>query len=319
VYQAKKPVLLIVFNRPDETQRLLAAVSRVQPSHLYVSADAPRPGKPSDKHRCAQTLKLFENLEWQCNLRLNVEKDNMGSHTHIPRAVSWFFEQEESGIVLEDDCIPNDDFFKFCDQALALYSEVGPVMWVNGSNGGYNALQRDEHSYGFSRYAISWGWASWRRAWSGFDPTERQMLQQFPGGRNGRYLSLGTSWIAQSFWYFGFKYAFSIKNWDWRWLRYMSSKQGYAVTPYVNMVSNIGYGIDAVHGGSPRHRQANLPTGLLPVIKMGRQPLVYDSVLDRYLERYLYRIGLLRMIKIALIAAFPGVRNLVRRARGKQT
>jgi len=264
-------------------------------------------------------LRLFENLDWPCTLELHVEKENIGSHTHIPLAVTWFFEQEESGIVLEDDCIPNEDFFRFCDEALTLYSGVSSVMWVNGSNGGYNVLRQEQHSYGFSRYAISWGWASWRRAWSGFDPTDKQMLQRNPASRKGGYRPLGANWIARRFWYFGFKYAFSIKNWDWRWLCYMSSKQGYAVTPYVNLISNIGYGIEAVHGGSPRHRQANLPTRSLPPQRLARQALVYDSCLDRYLEQRLYGIGTLRMIKLALVSALPGARNLIRRARGKQT
>lgn len=318
MYQAKNPVLLVVFNRPDETRRLLTAVSRVRPPRLYVSADAPRSGRPDDNRRCEQTLQLFENLEWPCKLELHIENANIGSHSHIPRAVTWFFEKEESGIVLEDDCIPTEDFFRFCDEALALYSEVDSVMWVNGSNGGYDSLRKKGNPYGFSRYAISWGWASWRRAWAGFDPGEKPAFRWRDPSRDAGYRPLGSSWLARRFWYFGFKYAFSIKNWDWRWLCYMSSKQGHAVTPYFNMVSNIGYGIEAVHGGSSRHRQANLPTRPLPSQPLTRQRLAYDTVLDRHLERQLYRIGLLRMAKLALVSALPEARNLIRRVRGKQ-
>ena len=61
-------------------------------------------------------------------------------------AISWFFEQEERGIILEDDCVPNLDFFTFCETYFQLFEnlfflfaacQINPIRNNNNSSKKY--------------------------------------------------------------------------------------------------------------------------------------------------------------------------------------
>ena len=63
------PVLLIVFNRPDATRKVLEAVGRASPSKLFVAADGPRGGNPADVDLCSRTLDVIrEGTSWKCDV-----------------------------------------------------------------------------------------------------------------------------------------------------------------------------------------------------------------------------------------------------------
>jgi len=46
---------------------------------------------------------------------------NQGCRLGVSRAITWFFEQVEEGIMLEDDCLPHPDFFSYCTTLLERY------------------------------------------------------------------------------------------------------------------------------------------------------------------------------------------------------
>ena len=63
----------------------------------------------------------FKKIDWECKVHLKFNNKNLGCKKSVINAINWFFENEESGIILEEDCIPNESFFYFCAALLDKY------------------------------------------------------------------------------------------------------------------------------------------------------------------------------------------------------
>src|SRR5690606_9199588 len=113
-YTVQSPVLLLAFNRPDTALRVFERVREARPARLYIAADGPRPGVEKDRALCAETRKIYEQVDWDCTVRRLFLEENRGCRIAVSAAITWFFRQEEEGIILEDDCLPVNDFFYFC-------------------------------------------------------------------------------------------------------------------------------------------------------------------------------------------------------------
>ena len=104
------PVLFIVFNRPDSTARVLSRILEAGPNDLFVAADGPRPSVPADIEKCRRTRSLFENLPSSIKTHTFFQDHNLGCRLGVSTALSWFFSLVESGIIVEDDCLPDLSF-----------------------------------------------------------------------------------------------------------------------------------------------------------------------------------------------------------------
>lgn len=161
------PILFVIFNRPDTTQKVFDEIRKQQPKYLYVAADGPRIGKSEDQMKCQITRAIIDQVDWDCDLKLLFREENLGCGKAVSSAITWFFDQEEMGIVLEDDCLPHPDFFQYCKELLIKYKDVDKVKFISGTNFDIKSNQTDA-SYYFSAYIHVWGWASWRRVWKDY-------------------------------------------------------------------------------------------------------------------------------------------------------
>ena len=130
----KTPVLFLIFNRPDVTQRVFEAIRKAKPPRLYVAADGPRIGKEGEEENCTLTRKIIEQVDWDCEVKKLFREKNLGCKIAVSSAIDWFFENEEEGIILEDDCLPDQSFFPFCGELLAYYRTNDKVMHLSGDN-----------------------------------------------------------------------------------------------------------------------------------------------------------------------------------------
>jgi hypothetical protein len=163
------PVLFIVFNRPDTTRQVFEEIRKAKPQRLYVAADGPRKEVASDKERCEQVRAIVQQVDWDCKSRFLFRDTNLNCGVAPSTAITWFFEQEDEGIILEDDCLPAPSFFLYCQELLERYRYDSRVMHIGGNNF-LNGWRKDhDYSYYFSRAGHVWGWATWRRAWAKFD------------------------------------------------------------------------------------------------------------------------------------------------------
>ena len=244
-------VLFLVFNRPDTTAQVMEAIRQARPTRLYVAADGPR-DRAGEQELCDQTRAIATALDWPCEVRTLFREKDLGCGRAVSSAISWFFDQEEEGIILEDDCIPSLSFFRYCEELLERYRHDKRVMCVSGGNyqDGRNVT---DYSYYFSRYMHCWGWASWRRAWQLHDPN-LALWDKFVATGGLRYWSWGNA-AFEEYWNRWVKDACrGVDIWDCQWMASCWMNNGLTCIPQKNLVQNVGFDERATHTTERDHR-----------------------------------------------------------------
>lgn len=271
------PLLFMVFNRPNATRRSFAAIREARPRRLYVAADGPRKDRETDSGKVAQVQEIATAVDWDCEVKTLFRSHNLGCGKAVSEAITWFFENEEMGIILEDDCVPHPDFWRFCDELLQRYREDQRVMAIAGTN--FNKGQRrTTYSYYFSRHYHFWGWATWARAWHHFDynmklwPMIKQdcLLDSLCTGERGvaNYWERRFDQVSHGL----------LDTWDYQWTFACWLQNGLQVIPDANLVSNIGFDHEATHTKNRNTASTELPVGSMAF------PLKHPPVVMRNLR-----------------------------------
>jgi hypothetical protein len=291
------PILLLVFNRPDAAARVFERVRRARPSRLYVAADGPREGVAGEEKLCAETRAAVSSFDWRCEVKTLFRERNLGLRAAVSGALDWFFGLEEEGIILEDDCLPSDSFFPFCQQLLERYRHTPEVMAISGVNFQFGSHQIP-YSYYFSRYNHCWGWAGWSSAWKAYDDDMRQWPRAREDGTLERVL--GDPKVAR-YWKSAFDKAFNeeVDSWAYRWTLATWLADGMAALPAVNLVSNIGFGDEATHTRG-QSSIAHMPTEELDFPLIHPPGLTVDFDADRRTFDTCYKASFSGRIKGAL-------------------
>jgi hypothetical protein len=252
------PVALAIFNRLDTTERVFAAIREARPTKLLVIADGPRADRPGEAERCAATRAVVERVDWPCEVLTELAPENLGCKRRISSGLDWVFSQVEEAIILEDDCVPSQSFFWFCQDLLARYRSDPRVMAISGDNFFADHARHAPDSYYFSKYPLVWGWATWRRAWAHYDVSMRgwpdferspAFAAWCPGLRERRYWSRC----------FARSHTGQIDTWDYQWVYAVWANRGLTVLPSKNLVSNIGLTPGATHLVIEDDRIHNVP------------------------------------------------------------
>lgn len=237
------PILLIVFNRPDNAQKVFDEIKEIKPSKLYIAADGPRTGNINDQKFCEETRKIIGQINWECDTQTLFREKNLGCKIAVSSAVSWFFENEEMGIILEDDCLPTNSFFGFCEGLLIKYRDDNRIMMISGMNYFNNMVEMDQ-TYFFSNYTIVWGWASWRRAWQLYEINMKDW-QYFYENKYINYIYNNKKFIKFAISMLKNTYEKRINTWDIQWYFSTLINNGLSIIPKYNLVTNIG--IEGTH------------------------------------------------------------------------
>ncbi len=281
------PVLLIIFNRPDTTQRVFNEICKAKPVKLYVAADGPRNVK-GDEEKCEATRTVVKQVDWDCEVKLLFREKNLGCGVSASTATNWLFENETEGIILEDDTLPNQSFFWFCQDLLEKYRDDERIMMIGGDNF-QDDNKRGDGSYYFSKYPQTWGWAGWRRAWRHYD----FKMADFPNFRDQNQIrNVFEDTLVQEYWLriFELTYEGKIDTWDYQWLFAIWRQNGLCITPNVNLVSNIGCGHeDASHIKDADNKLANVKTFSLERINHPTF-MLQDKEADEYDSRHTFLI-----------------------------
>lgn len=274
-FQLKTPVALIIFNRPDTTARVFKEIAKARPPKLLVVADGPRAHRHGEAEKCALTRSIITQVDWPCDLITNFADVNMGCKMRVSSGLDWIFKTVEEAIILEDDCLPEPSFFRFCEEMLIRYRSDERVSMVSGGNVQFGR-KRGKASYYFSRYTHIWGWASWRRAWQHYD----RDMQLWPELRDQAWLETTfKNKGEQIYWRNSFEAVHNggLDTWDCSWTFTCLLKGMLQIVPNVNLISNIGFGPEATHTlivGT----HANMPTE--PMIF----PLIHPANIEQNVE-----------------------------------
>ncbi len=252
----KTPVLLLVFKRPATTQKVFDVVRQARPAQLYIAANGPRKGNQEDHKKCQATRKIFDQVDWDCDVKTLYRKDCLNVKLSVSSAIDWFFSNVEEGIILEDDCVPDISFFQFCSEQLEKYRMDQRIMSIVGTN--FSSIKGVKpYSYYFSRFHDIGGWASWRRAWEFYDID----MKLWPEIKKDKSLSVVLGEKAIIYWtsIFDRVYHSQIETWDYQWIFACWAHNGLCIVPHVNLITNIGFGIDATFTNDPDNILANVP------------------------------------------------------------
>jgi hypothetical protein len=275
-------VLFLVFNRLDTTKQVFEAIRQAKPPRLYIAADGSRADRPGeDKKVQAVRDYVMNSIDWNCEVKTLFQNNNLGCKYAIIGAINWFFENEGMGIILEDDCLPSQSFFWFCENLLERYKDDERVMLISGFNrqGTWNFRNYD---YFFSNLGGIWGWASWKRAWELYDKdmtsldlcVRNHYLEYLLGKDLGKLREEQMIYTVQN----------NIDAWDYQWGFTRHINSGLACVASKNLIRNIGFGPGATHTKSiERHpaKQYNISV-----------PLRYNHIIipDREYDRLFFSI-----------------------------
>jgi hypothetical protein len=241
----KVPVLFVIFNRPDTTEIVFSAIRQYQPDKLYIAADGQREGRESDVKLCEKTRDIVKKIDWPCEVNTLYREENLGCKIAVSSAITWFFDQVEYGIILEDDCLPDLTFFDFCSELLLKYENDNEVMMIGGNNFHKKPLEISS-SYYFTNYPHIWGWATWRRAWANYslDVSDYEKVLN-----ENRFNDFFQSRNEKKHWFGIFEKVAKGKTntWDYQWVYSIWKMKGKSITTCTNLIKNIGMDGDSTH------------------------------------------------------------------------
>ena len=293
----RSPVLFLVFNRPETTKRVFESIRSARPPRLYIAADGPRRTRPKEAEKCAEVRMIVASVDWPCEVRTLYQDENLGCKRGVVTGINWFFENEEEGVILEDDVLPCQSFFSYCDELLERYRFDQRIGVVSGCNLIASKFVTP-NSYFFSRYNHVWGWASWRRAWKFYDSD----MKEWPKIREQgllKKISCGSKCF-ELYWrkIFDDVYAGKIDTWDYQWTFACWRYGILAVLPKYNQTENIGFGRGATHTNfeTPRYIRESAPLQLnFPLQHPVSIELCFTA--DKVIDKYVFQITVLKEMR----------------------
>lgn len=239
------PVAVFGFIRPECLSKVFDCVRSVKPAQLFLVLDAPRVNRPDDIPKWEACKRVFEGVDWECEVHREYAQTNMGCRRRMGSGITWVFSHVEEAVVLEDDCVPDPTFFLFCAELLQRYRADARVGMIAGHVAHLGKIDVLE-SYYFDRLNTIWGWATWRRAWSKFDAT----MEAWPSFRANR----GLSELCRSRYQerklvsmFDGVHQNKRSSWATAWALTCIREGFFCLHPTRNLITNIGCGLDATH------------------------------------------------------------------------
>lgn len=288
------PILLITFNRPDHTRRVLETIMQQQPTKLFVFQDGPRSGNTEDVEKGKKVREVIRSLTegTTTNLHTFYSEKNLGCGPGPAAGISWFFEQVEQGIIIEDDAVPHPDFFAYAEELLEHYKEDADVRAIGSMHLDYQTY--GDGSYYFSKMNRTFcAWATWRRAWNDFDLYMKTVSR--------KDLSIALKWYGshlreREYWCDRLdeihKDCLNNSSWDQQFWMSIWLHRGKGIMPNVNLSSNIGFDETGTHTTDKNSPGAMRPTSsILPLIHPSSTSIQFKADLrfqQIYFEPYNY-------------------------------
>ena len=288
------PVLFLIFNRPETTQQVFSAIRKAKPPRLYVAADGPRSDYPNEDEKCEHSRKIATNVDWDCEVKTLFRDQNLGCRLAVGQAIYWFFEQEPEGIILEDDCLPSQSFFWFCQEMLEYFRNDKAVGVICGFYS--NELEyKPSTSFFFSRYLRVWGWAGWRRSNEGYDSNINLLIEKQNTWKKDIFSR--TDIFLKRYWQDMFEEVGSgkIDTWDIQLQYLLWQKKQQVIVSSKNLVQNIGW----AQGAHPLTKDHNheLATSEINFPLTTPDMTERDTRADQVIEKISYQITIFSFLK----------------------
>jgi len=288
------PVLFLIFNRPEITKQVFNAIQQAKPPRLYVAGDGPRSKCTEDEENCKLARSIATNVDWDCEVKTLFRDHNLGCRLAVSQAIYWFFEQEPEGIILEDDCLPSQSFFWFCQEMLEYFRNDKAVGVICGFYS--NELEyKPSASFFFSRYLRVWGWAGWRRSNEGYDSNINLLIEKQNTWKKDIFSR--TDIFLKRYWQDMFEEVGSgkIDTWDIQLQYLLWQKKQQVIVSSKNLVQNIGW----AQGAHPLTKDHNheLATSEINFPLTTPDMTERDTRADQVIEKISYQITIFSFLK----------------------
>lgn len=276
------PVVIIVFNRPEFTAHVLEKILAANIRNVYVVIDGPRKTSYKDVELRSKVIKLVKQAFLGSHIKVNwiVSDVNLGLEKRITSALDRVFMVEKRAIILEDDCVPDISFFKFCEEMLDYYEGFENITHISGTC--FVPDLNNDESYFFSKYPIEWGWATWANAWKNYN----KKMTGWESYRNSSdFRGLFQKKRYYNFWKWILDRCFlgEQNSWAYKWVFTNLKMKTLSVTPRENLISNIGLGNNSTNTllqnefAQPKVKPMIFPLVHPRLICINQE---YDSILD---------------------------------------
>ena len=283
----EQPILVMAFNRPDHLRVLLDRLREIQPESVYFAVDGARADRTDEHERVHECRQMIEAIDWIPGKATLFQDTNLGCGRGVTTAITWFFANEEAGIVLEDDIIPEPSFFPYCAELLERYRSDQRVFAISGCN--FVPAEQQTHPelpYRFSQVPHIWGWATWRDRWDHHRLDIRGWQKELPPMElwrsAGRSLSGATYWAST----FELLARGEVDTWDGQLVLASMVHQQWTATSNVNLIRNIGFDDLATH---TREDRDELPEPQAIDLPLAQVPVELDERADRWTRRHHFR------------------------------
>lgn len=236
-----KPVLFMAFNRPEKTELVFNEIRKAKPKKLYLSVDGPRATHPNDFDKVERVKKIVNNVDWDCEVKKLYHENNHGCTLAGKTAFDWVFSQEEEMIELEDDVVPSQSFFWYCQELLEKYKDDPRICYICAENYG---VKSGDATYFFSKYDGSWGFATWKRVYDLWE-YKIESLEEYMDKTD--FIKSFPSKFEYNFWkrkFLRWKYK-GGNTYDLQTIYLLHKHNMMSILPNVNLVTNIGWDLEA--------------------------------------------------------------------------
>ena len=292
---SKLPILVLAFNRADHVVQAMKAIQAYQPERLYLECDGPRLHKTGERESVEETRKaMLDAVNWPCKVFTLFREENLGCANAVYDAITWFFNNEEYGIVCEDDIILSPDFFRFCEDLLPRYSKEEKIMQIVAQN--HSHRSDINNSYVYSYREDCWGWASWSRAWKKMDMSmssvpNLSMLFLI------RKLGFFEAIMQKRVFVQAYNDLSNFNSWAYRWFLSILVNDGLVIVPGVNMAINIGISGGAHYEVGDVDPYADLEIGKIEWPLLYNDSLEVDNKQSKYDENDFFRLRMIGLRK----------------------
>ncbi|MCD8295936.1 MAG: glycosyltransferase family 25 protein [Prevotella sp.] len=299
----KLPVLLLIFCRKDNTLEMFKSVKEYEPSRLYIAADGPRSDKPGEKEACLETRQaLLDEIDWECEVKTLFRETNLGCANAVYSAICWFFENEEWGIIIEDDIILSQDFYKMCEELLPRYKDVERIQQISAQN--YNTKCTESNTYTFQKTTYIWGWATWRKSWNKYMDMSMSKYPDFKMISLVKYYGLYQTFKTFCHWNKAYHHLSTCTSWATRWHFAGAVNDLICICPKTNLALNIG-----CTGEGGTHYAAN-STDPYKKLKIGKLLFPLEHPAKMKLDMKQLRIDNADFIRVRIIGFLDKMKRL---------
>ncbi len=275
------PILLMTYRRPNNTKLILQLLKKYKQKNIIVFNDGLKNKEHSLEHKkTRQVISRFKGLK---KLEIIFPKKNLTQKNNLPFALKKVFKKYNRVIILEDDCIPNRSFFKFCNLLLEKYKDDNRISQISGNNflNFKKYKRRNNDSYFFSNFTSSWGWATWRNRWKGVYDKE---IYLWPIIKKEMWLKdIFNNKKSYDFWTKAFDRRFRNldDDWDRPWTLANLINNRLNIFPNKNLINNIGDDTAALHSNPKKWNNLKLENMKFPLI----HPKIIrcDTIVDNFL------------------------------------